>query len=260
MLVFQQISAEFLGRALALGSALFLLLPASQTTQAAEATAPPGKAGATTLDNDPHLVGWWKFDEVAGSSVADSSKQGHHGVLEGGLSFETNSAPGRIGKALQFDGKKTVVRVAGYKGITGTTPRSLAAWIKTPAGDGDLIRWGKNDAGKMWIFGHIRGRIGVTPKGGYYYMKAGTGDNAWHHVAVVVKEGEPPNLHDNVRLYRDGELAEVDDIGLLDLWPIETGDELDVIIGRGFRGAMDDLRVYDRALSEDEVKALYQLK
>ena len=91
-------------------------------------------------------------------------------------------------------------------------------------------------------------------------MKAGTADNAWHHVAVVVKEGEPPNLHDNVRLYRDGELAEVDDIGLLDLWPIETGDELDVVIGRGFRGAMDDLRVYDRALSEDEVQALYQEK
>jgi hypothetical protein len=257
MFILQKIGAEFGGRTLALGSALCLLWPAPQPAQAADAGA--NTSGATTLDADPHLVGWWKFDEMSGQSAADSSKQGHNGILEGGLSFETNSAPGRIGKALQFDGKKASVRVAGSKGITGTLPRTIAAWIKTPAGDGDVLRWGKNDPGQMWIFGHIRGRIGVTPRGGYYYMKAGTSDNAWHHVAVVVKEGSPPNLHDHVKVFRDGEVAEVDDIGLLDLYPIETGDELDVTIGRGFKGLIDDLRLYDRALSEDEVNALFKL-
>jgi hypothetical protein len=110
----------------------------------------------------------------------------------------------------------------------------------------------------MWIFGHIRGRIGVTPKGGYLYMKAGTDDDTWHHVAVVVHEASPPNLHDHVKLFRDGELAEIDDIGLLDLWPIETGDQQDVCVGRRFKGLIDDLRIYDRALSEDEIKALFK--
>jgi hypothetical protein len=111
----------------------------------------------------------------------------------------------------------------------------------------------------MWILGHVRERIGVTPKGGYLYMKAATADNQWHHVAVVVREASPPNLHDDVKLYKDGELAEIDDIGLLDLWPIETGDQLDVRIGRGFKGALDDVRIYNRALSEDEVKVLFTL-
>jgi hypothetical protein len=258
MFVFQIIGAEVLsrGRVLALGIALFLVLPGPRT---AEAGSSSSQAEARTLDSDPHLVGWWRFDEASGQSATDSSQAGHAGVLEGGLCFETNSVPGRVGKALQFDGKKAVVRVARYKGITGPMPRTISAWIKTPAGDGDLVRWGKNDAGKMWIFGHVRGRIGVTPRGGYYYMKAGTGDNAWHHVAVVVQAGSPPNLHDNVKLFRDGEVAEVDDIGLLDLWPIDTGEELDVVIGRGFRGSIDDLRLYDRALSEDEIKALFEL-
>ena len=91
-------------------------------------------------------------------------------------------------------------------------------------------------------------------------MKAGTHDDAWHHVAVVVYEASPPNLHDNVKLYRDGELAEIDDIGLLDLWPIETGDKLDVTIGRHFKGVIDDLRIYDRPLSEEEVRALFKLQ
>jgi len=215
-------------------------------------------AGAVSLDDDPHLVGWWKFDETTGKTATDSSRHAHQGTLEGALSFDTNSVPGRIGKALQFLGGSDGVRIAGYKGITGTQARSVAVWIKTTASSGDLVSWGTNEHGEMWTFGHVRGRIGVTPKGGYLYMKAGTRDEAWHHVAVTVAAAAPPNLHDHVKLYRDGEVAEIDDIGLLDLWPIETGDSLDVSIGRGFKGILDDLRLYDRALSEDEIKALFK--
>ena len=85
-------------------------------------------------------------------------------------------------------------------------------------------------------------------------------DNKWHHVAVVVKEAELPNLYDDVTLYKDGEIAEIHDIGLLDLWPIDTGKDIDVRIGRQFTGLLDDVRLYDRALSDEEVKALFQLK
>jgi len=89
-------------------------------------------------------------------------------------------------------------------------------------------------------------------------MNESIADDAWHHVAVVVNEADPPNLHDHVRLFKDGEPAVIHDIGLLDLWPIETGNELEVRIGRGFKGLIDDLRVYDRALSEDELNALFK--
>jgi len=44
----------------------------------------------------------------------------------------------------------------------------------------------------------------------------------------------------------------------MDLWPIETGDKLDVVIGRGFIGLLDDLRIYQRPLSEEEILALFQ--
>jgi hypothetical protein len=71
-------------------------------------------------------------------------------------------------------------------------------------------------------------------------------DDNWHHVAVVVDDVELPNLHDDVRLYQDGKLAEIHDIGLLDLWSINTGNDLDVRIGRRFKGLIDDVRIYDR--------------
>ena len=223
------------------------------------AEAPPASADKgkpVDLDTDPHLAGWWKFDDASGATAADSSKNGRNGALQGGLSFDKHSAPGRIGKALSLDGKGSV-EVAGYKGVTGTAPRTVAAWVKTKAAKGDIVAWGRAEFGKMWAFGFVRGRIGVAPKGGYLYMNPAINDDAWHHVAVVMVEAKLPNLHDHVRLYLDGELAPIHDIGLLDLWPIDTGSDLDIRIGEGFGGLVDDVRIYDRALSDDEVKALF---
>jgi len=225
---------------------------------AAWSIAAAGEKGALpNLDTDPHLVAWWPFDEPSGTTAADASKHGHNGTLKGGLTFEKASAPGRIGRALNFDGKTALVEVVGYKGVPGTHARTVAAWIKTKSSRGEIVSWGSEDFGKMWTFGFIRGRVGVSPSGGYLYMNDPVHDGAWHHVAVVMVEAERPNLYNHVKLYKDGEPAAIHDIGLLDLWPIVTGGRLDVRIGRRFTGLIDDLRIYDRALSADEIKALF---
>jgi hypothetical protein len=213
-----------------------------------------------TLDTDPNLVGWWKFDDVSGKIAADSSRHGRKGTLKGGLSFDTDSVSGRIGKALKFDGEDEYVQISGYKGVTGTRPRTVAAWLKTTADEGEIVSWGTDDYGKMWMFRFIRGRVGVTPNGGYLYINDAVHDNQWHHLVAVVQDAELPNLHDDVRLYKDGEQAAIHDIGLLDLWPVDTGNELDVRIGSEFKGLIDDVRIYDRALSDDEVRALFKLE
>jgi hypothetical protein len=231
------------------------LLPcfASLILQAADPKLPPGAANGAS---DSHLVGWWKFDETSGLTAADSSVGKHAAALQGGLSFERDSVPGQLGRAVRLDGKEARICVPGFKGVTGSGTRTIAAWVKTSTAAGEIVSWGQDEHGAMWIFGFIRSGLGVTPKGGYLYMKDNVQDNAWHHVAVVVNEGSPPNLHDHVQLYRDGTPAVIDDIGLLDLWPIETGNQLDVVIGQRFNGALDDLRIYDRALSENEITAL----
>ena len=212
-----------------------------------------------TLDTDPNLVGWWKFDETAGRTAADSSPHNRKGALTGSLTFDRNSAKGKIGKALRLSGINHV-QITNYKGITGTKPRTITAWIKTEDDQGEIMAWGADDFGKMWFYRHIRGRVGVTPSGGYLYINDKTDDGDWHHVAVVVHEVELPNLHDDVKLYKDGKPAEIHDIGLLDLWPLDTGSDADVCVGEDFRGLMDDVRIYDRALSEDEVNTLFRLR
>jgi hypothetical protein len=213
-----------------------------------------------TLDTDPNLAGWWKFDEAAGKTAADASSHKRDGTLQGELSFDKNSSPGKTGEAVQLDGKESWIEVKTYKGVTGTRPRTVAAWIKTAAARGEIVSWGTEDFGQMFVVGHIRGRIGTTPNGGYLYMNPETSDDKWHHVAVVVRQAELPGLGKDVALYLDGRPAEIHDIGLLDLWPIQTGDKLHVRIGRGFAGSLDDLRIYDRPLSDEEIKALSELK
>jgi hypothetical protein len=215
------------------------------------------RSAPAALDQDPHLVGWWKLDEASGTTAADASKHGRDGTLHGGRSFDRDSANGRVGKALRLDGKEGGVEIANFKGVGGTTPRTVAAWIKTKEARGQIVTWGTDDAGKMWTLRFIRGHVGVTPRGGYLYINDRINDDRWHHVVAVVSKGDPPNLHDHVILYVDGAPAEIHDIGLLDVWPIETGDEMDVTIGEGFEGLIDELRIYDRALSADEVKRLF---
>ena len=212
------------------------------------------------LDKDPHLVGWWKLDETAGTNATDSSQHRRTGTLTGKLSFDKNSSAGKVGKALRLDGGDAYLEIKDYKGISGTHPRTIMAWLKTDKSRGEILSWGEKTFGKMWIFKFIRGRLGVTPHGGYYYMNPAIHDNTWHHVVAVLEEAELPNLHDHVSLYLDGEIAEVHGIGLLDLWPVETGTDLNLCIGKGFTGLIDDVRIYDRSLSEEEIKVILKLK
>ena len=232
--------------------ALILCLPCTTNTQA--------KDKPVTLDTDPNLAGWWKLDETSGKTAVDSSKHNRKGILKEGLSFNRDSTSGRISKALKLGRVDGFVQIAKYKGVTGTHPRTVAAWFKTTETRGEIISWGTDDFGKMFTFCYIRGRIGIRPNGGYLYINDETDDDEWHHVAAVVEDVELPNLHDDVKLYKDGEPAEIHDIGLLDLWPIDTGNELDVTIGDGFEGIIDDVRIYDRPLSEDEIKVLFKLQ
>jgi hypothetical protein len=240
---------------------LFLVLASNTPVLTAPSPTPADKDEMVTLDTDPNLVGWWKFDEESGKTAADSSKHKRKGELKGNLSFENDSVPGRIGKALRLDDDNDYIQITNYKGVTGTKARTISAWVKTKNQQGEFVSWGSDDFGQMFIFGIIRrSGIGITPNGGYLYSGSKVHDDAWHHVAVVVDDVELPNLHDDVRLYQDGELAEIHDIGLLDLWPINTGSDLDVRIGRKLNGLIDDVRIYDRPLSENEMKAIFRLK
>mgnify|MGYP001829097815 CR=1 FL=1 len=108
---------------------------------------PPNTA---KLDTDAQLEGWWKFDDTAGTTSADAAKKNRPGKLEGDATFDKNSVSGRLGKALKLEGGNQLVRIPGYQGITGTSPRTIAIWIKTESPGGDIVSWGNDDFGQTF--------------------------------------------------------------------------------------------------------------
>ena len=201
------------------------------------------------------LVGHWKLDEEIGTDAVDYSGEDRHGVVFGEALW--NPEGGKTGGTLQFDGTDDYVEITDYKGITGSNPRTCAAWIKSTSANGEIITWGQlGTPTYRWVIrldaeGLLRLEVGAGSAIGSTILT----DNLWHHVAVV-SDG---TTTDNVRLYVDGQ---IEVISSLVSQSINTPATNDVKIGifadtqRYFQGLIDDVRIYDRVVSSGQIWAL----
>jgi hypothetical protein len=208
-----------------------------------------------------NLKGYWKFnDSPFDSSAFDCSGYIRAGSLIGDANFVPDPQRGQV---LSLDGDGDCVQITGYKGVTGLTTRTVSAWIKTSmAGAGDIISWGQETEGNRWLL-YIGGDGGlrIAVYAGYKHTTSmELRDGTWHHVAAVLPMGYI-NVAD-VELYVDGELIGPEDTTSSGR-QIDTIDIADVKIGilddgqnRYFDGLIDDVRIYNRALSETEIAAL----
>ncbi|MGW7351580.1 exo-alpha-sialidase [Streptomyces sp. NPDC054784] len=178
---------------------------------------------------------------------------------------------GRFGRALAFDGKDDAVRLPYRDALRlGSGDFTASLWFRYRATSGDQpFLWmggvGANNP-QMWVRGEPdRGRVtalvtaaeGVTPEGRPAVRTAtvGTGeaynDGAWHHLALRRAGGR-------LRLAVDGAQTAAPDVpgtvSLSSTFGVHLGQKAD---SRGWLdGALDEVRVYDRALSDPELAAL----
>jgi hypothetical protein len=197
------------------------------------------------------LVGWWKLDETAGTTVADAGGDGHAGTLAGNPKW----TQGVLGGALEFDGKGDYVDL-GAAGDFDTTDRiTVCAWVKVNAFDVD---WqtiiAKGDT--AWRLSRDQGNnlhfacTGLWPE--WVRGSANVNDGQWHHVAGVYDGAE-------LRLYIDGKLdASAKTSGHINVnaYPVYIGENAEHP-GRGWHGLIDDVRLYNYALSDAEIKAMH---
>ncbi|RKY06979.1 MAG: hypothetical protein DRP66_07705 [Planctomycetota bacterium] len=220
------------------------------------------------IDADPYFVGYepwepiegmishWKLDEESGATAYDSFG-GNDGALYGG--GEWRPAGGKIGGALDINGTDTYISITGYKGVTGSTPRTCAAWIKmpTPGVAGVIMHWGMGPpAGSRWTFAvDSLGRLRLELGGGAIVGSTVIANGTWRHVAAV---SDGTDLA-GVLLYVDGN---PETLAPPNTNPaINTLPGADVIIssfGAPFEGLIDDVHLYDRALSEEEIRRIYK--
>ncbi len=200
----------------------------------------PGAAG---------LVAHYEFEGTAN----DSSVNGLHGTAMGEPAF----VAGKVGQAISLRGLNDFVEITGYKGILGTSAVTVTAWINTTSTViGTIVGWGANGSGQRFGFLIDDGRIRIEHAGGNLQGDTNVNDGAWHHVAVTVQESATIS-YPEVILYVDG----IDDTRpATDPDAFNLTAEQDVRIGsrpagndRFFMGLLDDVRIYDRALTPEEI-------
>lgn len=208
------------------------------------------------------LVAWWKLDEADGAEAADAS--GHH--FAGHIQGAPHWAPGqgRIGGALDLDGTRSFVDCGDAVDFSCRDRLTVSLWFKSRSarkGNQTLIAkgndsWSLSTAGEK---GHLVFALNGPETTGkdkhkmpWVTSKEGVDDGQWHHVAGVY-DGE------HVSLYVDGALAgTVAASGPLTLnsEPVWLGNN-PAARGLFFNGWLDDVRLYARGLSEEEVKTLH---
>jgi len=210
---------------------------------------------------DPNLVGWWTLDEGSGLNVLDRSGYGNHGVLRG----EPQWVIGYDGGALEFDGVDDFVQVPHDPILTVDNEVTVMAWINTsrhegPPGQGYQGIVAKGNSTRSYSFytqsaGTLH--FSTTSEGAYVGSSSSTQVplNEWVHVAAQVLDGGHV-------YYINGENAGTGGGGIT-LPGAADGDP--VVIGRtqegatrSFLGLIDDVRIYNRALTQDEIKQIMQ--
>jgi len=206
------------------------------------------------------LIAWWTFDESTGSVAADSSGNGNEGTLQGNPVWQPSG--GKSKGALLFDGDGDYVKAANESRFDIAGEITIAAWIKVNRFDKDwqaivtkgdsAWRLQRNQGQNSLEFACTGLKVPSNSPYGNLYGQKGVNDGQWHHV-VGVYDG------DKMYLYIDAAL----DVSQAASGGIDTNDQ-PVYIGensemanRFWNGLIDDVRIYNYALDEGRVKALY---
>ena len=220
------------------------------------------------------LQAFWPFSKNA-NDVSGHKRHGQpHGVML------TKDRFGNKNSAYYFDGNSDFITVA-YEGVLGNHPRAVSFWANasdTPKTGYTLINWGSNkqfpDAGGRFdcCFGScfvckpnehfIGATMEVSDAGATYEGHEPVLDGKWHHYVFQFNRKSVKDAE----IYQDGLLLTHEPYRFYENTLINTKPEVSVTLGAlflsidtiaYFKGSMDDVMIYDRVLSIEEITALY---
>jgi concanavalin A-like lectin/glucanase superfamily protein/K319-like protein len=204
-----------------------------------------GRTAAQTCTPAPSgLLGWWPAD-----GNADDIQGGHNGTLMDDTTFTT----GEVAQAFSFDGVDDSVSVPGTWG--GGPEATIDAWFQTSATTEDFQAIVSSTA--LGEFVHLQlfndGNIVAYTDGGAVFMPIvlQTPTGVYRHIAFSIKSGDS-------RLYVDGQLVGVNPLTFTSINPtsnLQIGSGFSG--GRFFEGAIDEVEIFDRALSASEIQAIF---
>ena len=212
-------------------------------------------ANTPNPDNgDDVLVSWWKFNENSGSTAADS-KGNNNGTILG----PQWTSDGAEGSALTFDGQNDFVLVSNADNLNVTNQITLMAWANTKENKtAKIVEKGDWD-GNSLLQDHWNGWAAQirTASNKSYSINWGNGIpvyNEWYHLALTYNGSV-------MKLFVNGQLANSKQVsGKLHV------NGRDFVIGSNngaqkfFNGSIDDVRFFNKALTQTEIQAIYKNK
>ena len=205
---------------------------------------------AIAQTSSPGLVAAYGFDQGSGSSVTDASGNGHTGTISGA----TWTTQGKFGGALAFNGTNNWVTVASTSLLNLTSAMTLEAWVLPTATSGTrdvLVKEGTN----VDIYNlYARNWRGLPEANAYIGGSNRTAEgvtlpsNTWTHLAGTY-DGT------TVRLFVNGtQVASAAISGTIatSSGPLSIGGNS--LWGEYFQGSIDEVRVYNRALTATEIQ------
>lgn len=202
--------------------------------------------GRVTKRIEDDVVGYWHFDEGTGISTLDASGNGVYGTLQNSPLWQATSSC-RAGRCLSFDGIDDYVSTGSLFSYADSV--TVSAWVyhNASADWDDIVAGGCGDL----LFGFSINNLSFGGRCNNPFTPISYTTNinsAWHHVAGVY-DGSLASLYvDGVRVAsstKSGSFsAFIPNIGGL------AGAE-------NFDGRIDEVRIWSRALTADEVKARY---
>jgi hypothetical protein len=216
---------------------------------------------------------WWKFDDGSDAAAKDSSGNGRDGAITG-ATWQVPGA-GNMGACLSFAGDNmTVINQGAGTALNGLGGLTMAMWIKAnatnsdrgfiigenPAGNDSFCTMRYDAAGATYGGANVL-KMAITTTGGEMQLESSAGlqTTEWQHVAMTWSDGQP------IRFYSDG---------VLDIPTGQTAANAGTISGcttlivgkggkdasDGWRGLIDDVRIYTYALTDDQVAQLLSFK
>jgi hypothetical protein len=212
------------------------------------------------------LVGHWTFDEGSGTTITDISGNGNDGTLVDNSAWDIAWIDGIAGSAVEFYGLGIVGGDGDYfdcgsdASLNMTGPISIALWIRPDADDpeGNLTTtapMSKTD-GSDWSF-QVRYGWGQGAPEPYMSFTFDSSPRAWAHVGRNLERYEWCHIacsHDGetLRCYLNGEETNSTPMGQFtdEATPVNIGTDG---WGCDWIGAIDDVRMYDHALTDIEI-------
>ena len=240
------------------------------------------KYECTCTPPPPQMVAWWPLDETSGTNANDIIND-NDGTHQNG----PTSVSGMVGGALSFDGVNDYVKVPDNNVLDfgANQDFSIDAWILA-AKESNRVRTivdkryedGKTNT-KGYTFFLNNGKLSfqlATGNGSWFCANnpsssctnytsssANLADGKWHHVAVTVNRSSSAPIG---TFYVDGlpiDTTSIPSFRLGDLsndQPLTIGRSTNTIVGSNFQGNIDEVEIFNRVLTDEEVYALWFAK